>query len=275
MTQRAPPPPAACGGVFVVGIVNRACVALQAVIRWKVVASKRSMAVNQSSVISERLLSLKKRAAAAAAAESPIPDSSSVSSPVPGDYLLLLKSSRDLHLSKPPAVEQASVTHRSVSSTELQQLQVQDSLQSSERIDSSSNVEQQQHTEKASVQAQPEQSVPLQQNKLDPGRGHDDIQLLEHDQHQVQQTSKKRLSAQAHPASRVAANGQSNHDAAGEAEAAVAAHRSLPSAGECVVCLHDYSGAAAHLSFQKGDIIVVSCRCSSALFGSDCISFFL
>jgi hypothetical protein len=32
----------------------------------------------------------------------------------------------------------------------------------------------------------------------------------------------------------------------------------LPGLGQCVVCLYDYKGAATHLSFKKGDVIVVS-----------------
>ena len=31
-----------------------------------------------------------------------------------------------------------------------------------------------------------------------------------------------------------------------------------PSLGQCVACLHDYEGASTHLSFKRGDVIVVS-----------------
>jgi hypothetical protein len=36
----------------------------------------------------------------------------------------------------------------------------------------------------------------------------------------------------------------------------------LPSLGEFVVCRYDYEGTATHLSFKKGDVIVVTpCSC--------------
>jgi hypothetical protein len=105
MNQLAPPAPVSVGGFFAVGIVNRACVSLQAVVRRKVVSLSRLGALDYSASLASRVHGLKTRAAAALLpdqVQTPAPGPDPTPAPLSEDILLSLKSTRDLHMSKAP-----------------------------------------------------------------------------------------------------------------------------------------------------------------------------
>jgi hypothetical protein len=123
MSQRAPPPPRHSGGVFAVGLVNRACIQLQAAFRCKIISSQRLGEKDNTRSLAGRLELLKKRATVSDSLVRILP---SVAEAAAGDHFTLMKTTRDLHLSKAP-VEDASArtTARRLSSSdelELQQL---------------------------------------------------------------------------------------------------------------------------------------------------------
>lgn len=123
MSQRAPPPPRQSGGVFAVGVVNRACIQLQATFRCKIVSSQRLGENDNTRSLAGRLELLKKRATVS---DSLVRISPSVAEAAAGDHFTLMKTARDLHLSKAPVEDTPARTPaRRLSSSnelELQQL---------------------------------------------------------------------------------------------------------------------------------------------------------
>ena len=143
MSQRSPPKPQSCGGVFAVGIVKRACVDLQAVLRRKNVIAMRH-APNHTSAIAGRMEALKRRAAAADGATA-----SHVELPLAfqTEKLLQLQSTRDMHLSKAPNAE-TSEESPSVVSAEQQQQQQQQQHGELQMSDASQEIRQQEQLQR-------------------------------------------------------------------------------------------------------------------------------